>query len=335
MTGELVFNMGRNVRRFSFGVAFLCAIGWTSHILAASVWKPERNVEIIVPTSPGSSQDNLARLMQRIWHERKLLDGSSMVSNRAGVVALDHLAKQGGSGHHLYIGSAVVLTNHLLGKSPIGHTELTPISQLFAEYIACVVKADSPFKTGKDLLERLMQDPESISVAFATSRGNTNHVAIAFAAKAVGIDPKRLKVVLFKSGGEATTALLGGHVDVISAAAGTVVDHIVGGRARALAVSSPRRLGEVYAKVPTWQELGADSVASNWRNVFGPKAMSREQVQFWEEVLAGVVESDEWKQSLKKRFQVHTYMNSRDSKVFLDSEYEALKSILTDIGMVK
>jgi len=313
----------------------LSAGGWGPGVDAASAWKPERNVEIIVPTSPGSAQDHLARLIQRIWHERKLLDVSSTISNRAGVVGIDYLAKQAGSGHHLYIGSAVVLTNHLLGKSPVPYTELTPVSQLFSEYIACVVKADSPYKTAGDLLEQLKKNPESISIAFATSRGNTNHVAIAFAAKSAGIDPRRLKVVLFKSGGEATTALLGGHVDVVSTAAGTVVDHLAAGRLRALAVSSPRRLGDAYATVPTWREVGAESVASNWRNIFGPKGMSPEQLQFWEQVLARVVESDEWKQSLETRLQVDTYMNSRDSKAFLDKEHESLKNILTEIGLIK
>ncbi|OGA46490.1 MAG: hypothetical protein A3F74_09990 [Betaproteobacteria bacterium RIFCSPLOWO2_12_FULL_62_58] len=325
----------RTLLHLAAGLCAAAMLGTSSRAHAAASWTPERNVEIIVPTSPGSSQDATARLMQNVLQGRKLVSVPITIVNRPGVVGTDYLLQRAGDGHYLYIGSAVVLTNHMTGKSAIDYIDLTAVAQLFGEYIACVVNANSAIKNGNELLERLKNDPASLSIAFATSRGNTNHVAIAQAAKAVGIDPKALKIVLFKSGGEAMTALLGGHVDVVSSAAGTVVDHLAVGRVRALAISSPQRMSGVLASVPTWRELGADSVASNWRNIFGPKGMTPEQIQYWEERVAHLVETDEWKRDLEKRFRANTFMRSSESRVFLHSEHKRLKDILADLGLAK
>ncbi len=323
---------------FCVAAAMMVAAGGllvASDARSASTWNPGRNVEIVVPTGVGSSQDLTARLIQSIWINRKTLSGTSTITNRPGAVAIDYLQQKSGDAHYLYIGSAVVLTNHMTGKSAINYTDLTTVGQLFEEYIACIVRADSELKSGTDVLNRLRKDPSSLSIAFATSLGNTNHVAIAQAAKAAGIDPKALKVVLFKSGGEAMTALLGGHIDIVSASAGTVVNHITSGRARALAISAPQRMTGSYASVPTWRELGAESVASNWRNIFGSPKMNQEQIFYWEQAVAKAVETDEWKRDLEKRVAVNAHMSSRDSVAFLEAEYARLKSILTDLGIVR
>ena len=61
----------------------------------------------------------------------------------------------------------------------------------------------------------------SVSFAFATAPGNHNHVLIGMIVKAAGGDPRKAKVVIQASGGQATTAMLGGHIDVLVAAPAT------------------------------------------------------------------------------------------------------------------
>jgi putative tricarboxylic transport membrane protein len=300
-----------------------------------AAWSPERNVELIVPTSPGSAQDHVARFIQQVWSAKRIYTGSSTVTNKAGAVAADYIVQRAGDAHELYIGSAVVLSNHITGKSKVNYTDLTPIVQLFGEYIACAVNASSPIRSAQDLLDALRKDPSSLSIALATSRGNTNHVAMALAAKAAGIPPNAMKIVLFKSGGEAVTALLGGHVDVVSLSAGTLAEQVAAGRLRALAISSPKRMTGTYAQVPTWTEAGAPSVASNWRSIYGAKGITPEQVQYWEDVMAKTVKTDEWKRDLERRYAVDEFMGSRESRAFQDAEYAKLEAILTDLGLAK
>ena len=73
-------------------------------------------------------------------------------------------------------------------------------------------------------------------------------------AKAAGGDAKKLRTVVFQGGGEAITALMGGHIDVNSSAANNVVPHMEAGKLRVLGVAAPKRLGGVLAAAPTWYE---------------------------------------------------------------------------------
>ena len=77
-----------------------------------------------------------------------------------------------GSGHHLLVVSPTLLTNHILGKTTVSHTHLTPLAQIGTEYVTFAVPAESPLKSGKDLAARLKQDVASVRFALANALGN-------------------------------------------------------------------------------------------------------------------------------------------------------------------
>jgi putative tricarboxylic transport membrane protein len=149
------------------------------------------------------------------------------------------------------------------------------------------------------------------------------------------VDLSQLKTVIFKSGGESLTALLGGHVDFGVNPVATAITHIEAGRLRALAVTSPARMGGVLADVPTWKEQGADFTYASWRVAFGPRGLSREQTAFWEEAFKRMLASDAWKQELTKRHQTNTFHNAADTRRFLESEEARLRPIVGELGLVK
>jgi putative tricarboxylic transport membrane protein len=99
---------------------------------------------------------------------------------------------------------------------------------LNSEYIAFTVKADSPIKSGKDLLDRLRQNPSLVSIAFSNI-GSANHIGAGVLFKAAGLDVKKAKLVAFKGASEAVTALLGGHVDAIASSASSVQPQVQAG----------------------------------------------------------------------------------------------------------
>ena len=109
--------------------------------------------------------------------------------------------------HYLEISATSILTNHITGKSAFSHRNFTPIVMLSDEYIGFLVREDSPLKSGGDLLSALKAGAESVPIGIATAAGNTNHIAAALAARSAGGDAKKLRVVVFGSGGEAMTAL--------------------------------------------------------------------------------------------------------------------------------
>src|SRR4051812_7327082 len=244
--------------RSKSGLAVLCALSLTSTSLgAAQGWAPERNVEVIVPFTPGSAADNAARSAQAIWTAARLVPTSSTVVNRAGgagAIGWLYLNQHAKDPHYLAVGSATLLTNHILGTGQLNYTDFTPVAMLLNEATAFVVRAESPVKSGRDLLDRLRADPQSLSISVGSALGNSNHIAMAVVSKAAGIDPKHLKVVAFASAAAGMTALLGGHVDVAVSTLGVFVPHVESGKLRVVAVSTPQRLAGAFANVPTWSE---------------------------------------------------------------------------------
>ena len=301
-------------------------------------WKPEKNVEIILGVSPGGGIDRLARFLQRILQDKRLVDATLSVVNKpggGGAIAQTYLNQRAGDGHFLHITATSLLTNHITGKTAVNHRDLTPLALLYDEYIGLAVKADSPARSGAELLEGLRSAPEAWPVGIATSAGNTNHIAVALAAKSAGADVKKLRVVVFSSGGEAMTALLGGHVSVVVTPSANLIPHQQAGRMRVLAVAAPTRLAGPLATVPTWKEQGVDAVVANWRPVIGAKGLAPEPIAFWEQVFARVTQSDEWRAEIERTGGVNNYMGNRQLVTFFDSEYARFRAILAELGLAK
>jgi len=303
----------------------------------STAWKPEKSVEIVVGTSPGGGQDTSARLLQRILQEKRLTEVPTAVVNKPGggsAVGYAYLNQHPGDGHFVMLLTVPLLTNHILKLSPVAPSELTPLAIMFEEYIVATIVPGSPIKSGKDLLDRLKKDPTSLSIGVPSLTGGGNF-AIVLAAKAAGIDPRKLKTVIFKSGGDAMTALLGGHIDVMMSTTAAPIAQRRAGKVRLLTVASPKRLPGELADVPTWRENGVDVVFSNWRGMVGPRGLTAAQIAYWEGVFSRVAATDEFKRDLEQNHLVANFLRSEEMRKYLKSEYDELKIILTDLGMVK
>jgi putative tricarboxylic transport membrane protein len=206
---------------------------------------------------------------------------------------------------------------------------------LFGEYVCVTVLPASPLKSGRDLVERIVRNPAALSFGIATSLGGPNHQGVVAALKAGGADVKALRNVIFQSGGAASTAMLGGHIDVTPITAAFGASLLKNGQVRILAVGSPRRLGGVLADVPTWREQGYDAVVSNWRTIVGPRGMTAPQIAFWEEAMRRFTESAEWKKEVEANFWVSEYMNRAETMKFLERDHAALRSFLAELGLAR
>ena len=303
---------------------------------AAADWKPSRNVELVVGSTAGGGNDTLVRVVQKILTERRLVEVPVTVVNKAGgggSIAFVYLNQHAGDAHYIALAPFNLITNHLTGLSTLHHGDVTAIAQIISEYTTIMVRADSPFRTGVEFLNRLKADPASLSISVGTARGNGPHIALGLAARAAGVDARRLRTVVFQSGGESNLAVMGGHVDAVTSSASNVVS--AAGRMRALAVSAPDRLGGALAQIPTWREQGIDVVLDNWRGIVGPKGLAAAQVAYWEGVFARLAETEEWKRELERYQWGSSLKGGRELRAYLDVEYQRLRSPLAELGMVK
>lgn len=303
-----------------------------------SGWKPERNVEIISGTAAGGAVDRANRTVQKIWQDKKILEVTSTVVNRPGggnTIAWNYINQHAGDGHYVSIAPYTILTNKIIGMSPLSYTDFTPIALLFDEYITVSVRVDSPIKNGQDLVERLRKDPSSLSIAVASALGNHIHVGIAKALKTAGVDIKKLKVVAFKSSGDSVAALLGGHIDVVSSTTPNVLGQLQAGKIRVLAITSANRLGGSLAGVPTWKEQGVNIEFNASQGAIGPRGLSAQQIAFWENAFQRLSQSEEWKKELEANNWQSNYRNSRDTARYYESEFAEMKAVLGELGLAR
>ncbi len=305
---------------------------------AQSAWKPERNVEIISGTAAGGAVDKANRTVQRIWQDKKILEVTSSVVNKPGggnTIAWNYINQHAGDGHYVSIAPYTILTNKIIGMSPLSYTDFTPIALLFDEYITVSVRADSPIKNAQDMIERLRKDPSSLSIAVASALGNHIHVGIAKPLKTAGVDIKKLKVVAFKSSGDSVAALLGGHIDVVSSTTPNVLGQLQAGKIRVIAITSATRLSGPLAGVATWKEQGVNIEFNASQGAIGPKGLAAPQLAFWENAFLRLSQSDEWKKELEASNWQSNYRNSQDTARYYEREYAEMKAVLGELGLVR
>ena len=304
---------------------------------AAAEWKPEKPVEIVALNAPGGGSDRIARILVKVLTERRLVPVPVSVVNRpggGGAIAYNYINQRPGDGHVLALGGRAILTNHIVGQGP-SYADVTPVVMLFDEFISVTVKPVSPIRSGKQLVEFMKRDPTAMTFGIATSLGNPNHQGVAAAFKAAGLDIKKMKSVIFSSGGAATTAMMGGHIDVVPISAAFAASMVRNGQVRVIAVTSPKRLTGVLADVPTWREQGYDAVVSTWRCLMGPKGMTEAQIAYWEGVMRRAMDTDDWKNELELNFWTSAYMGSIEARKHMAQDNEGVKVFLAELGLAR
>jgi len=324
--------------RQTFAAALLIAGAAAPAHAQQAGWRPQKPVEIVAPSGAGGAQDALARHMQRILQSARIVDVPLVVVNKpggGGNVALTHLDQRVGDGHVLFNSTMGLMTNHIVGRSKVTYTDYTPLAILFSEPMVLVVRPDSPLRNGRDVMEKLKADPQSLNVAIGIAVGGTNHLSVALVMKAMGVDARKLKTVVFQSNAQNITAVMGGHVDLTPLSLATALNAAEQGQVRILGVSAERRGAGPLAEVPTWKEQGFNVVFANTRFLVGPRGLNPAQVAFWDGALARLVQAEDWKSEVAKNHWTPDYVASKPSVQRMAGIYAQLKEALTDVGLAK
>ena len=318
--------------------AVIAAVTLVSFNIAAQGWKPSRPVALVVGAAPGGSIDLTARLIQRTLDQQKLVPTPVIVINKPGAgqgIAWGYMIEKGGDGLALAMGGPSLVSNPVLGTHSIGYKDITTVAMLFDDYMAFVVRADSPFKSMRDVVERLRKDAGSVSIGVAPAIGSGAHMGAVMGLRGAGVKVKDVRFVVYRAAGEALTAAIGGEIDVVSGTVANFPPHLPSGRVRVIGVTSPQRLGGAMAHVPTLREQGIDGVYTNWRSVIGPGGMARRHVAYWEDVLAAVVNTEEWKKDLERNFWTANFLTGTAAGKYVDQQGELFRNVFIELGMAK
>ena len=304
----------------------------------AADWKPTKPIELIAPAGPGGGWDLLARSMQKALTEEKLVDQPVLVTNKpggGGASGWNYLKGKSGQGEFLAMTSALILQNNLLGKSDLTFNTFYPVANLMTEWEVVAVKADAPWKDGKEFFEALKKDPGNMHIGVGPALGNNDHIQFLALTKLYGADPKAVKFVVYpNTAAEQIPALLGGHIKAITISLGETMEQVKAGKIRILGVSSEKRLKEL-PNVATWKEQGVDFVYPHWRGVIAAPGLSPEQQKFWNDTMGKMVKTATWKKAMQNLEWEEYYQNAADHAKFLAEKNTQMKESLTAVGLIK
>jgi hypothetical protein len=167
---------------------------------------------------------------------------------------MQQLESMQGNAHWLGTFHTGAIAGAVTGLIRADPRKFPPVAMMVEETSLVAVRADSPLRVGTDLVAALKADPSRLRIAVAPALGQNTHMAIAKPLKAAGVAIDKLTIAPFRSSGESVTALLGGHVDVVSATAPVIVPHVQAGKLRILASASAQRGSGPLAEVKTWRE---------------------------------------------------------------------------------
>ena len=307
-------------------------------VAQAADWKPTKPIELIAPAGPGGGWDLLARSMQKALTEEKLVDQPVLVTNKpggGGATGWNYLKGKSGQGEFLAMTSALILQNNLLGKSDLTFNTFYPLANLMTEWEVVAVKADAPWKDGKEFFEAVKKDPANMHIGVGPALGNNDHIQFLALAKLFGADPKAVKFVVYpNTAAEQIPALLGGHIKAITISLGETMEQVKAGKIRILGISSDKRIKEL-PNVATWKEQGVDFVYPHWRGVIAAPGLSPEQQKFWNDTIGKMVKTPTWKKAMQNLEWEEYYQNAADHTKFLTDKNAQMKESLTAVGLIK
>ena len=248
-------------------VCSACA-GWMNAV-AQDLAFPTRNVQIVVPYTPGTGADILARAFGPKLSERWKV--GVVTDNRPGAtgnIGAEFVSKAAPDGHTmLFTATSFGTTPALYQKLPFDPVKsFAPVALIATSGLALVVHPQLPVKSVKEFIQLAKRRPGQLLYS-SPGNGGPQHLAMELFKLETGID---IVHVPYKGLSGAMIDLIGGHVQAMISATQTAHSSVQAGRLRVLAVMSPER-SSAYPDAPTVKELGLAQVeVETWYGAFAP-----------------------------------------------------------------
>ncbi len=294
------------------------------------------DIHFLVPAGPGGGWDTTARGVGEGLVKAGIDNNASFqnMSGGGGGRAIAYLIESGTKkGDILMVNSTPIVLRALTGKIPYSYRDLTPVASMIADFGAFVVRNDSPYKTWQDVIKALKEDPSSIKVAGGSARGSMDHLVAAQAAKAGGVDGRRIRYIPYDGGGKAKAGLLSGEVNLLSTGLSEALEVANGGQARVLAVTSPEALAD-YPKIPTLKSMGYDMEIVNWRGFFAAPNLPADKLAQYTEKLRKLQSTPEWETVRARNGWLNLFQEKDEFIQSLEKQEAQLKVVMQELGFI-
>ena len=279
------------------GVAAVALAGAGTPGVRASTTSDIRQLRMLIPANEGGGWDQTGRA----------LGAALLASGTVRDVVYENVGGKGGTvglaryvelydkqPDTLLVGGIVMVGALALNRQPVNLSNVTPVARLTSEYSVLAVRADSPIKTPKDLVERLRAEPEKTPIA-GGSAGGIDHMLAGMLARVAG-RVADLVYLPFAGGVEVVDALMSGKAVAAVSGHSEFSGGLASGRLRAIGVSSR----QPFLGIPSIKGQGVDVDIANWRGVFTGKGVPPDRHEALLGAVRKAVATPEWTSALKR-----------------------------------
>lgn len=309
-------------------------------LLSSQLQAEPKRPECIAPAKPGGGFDITCKLAQVGLKDAGLLKQPMRVTympGGIGAVAYNAVvAQRPDDPGTITAWSSGSLLNLAQGK--FGRYDEKAVRWLAAigtDYGAITVREDSPLRTFDDLVQALKRDPSNLVIGAGGTIGSQDWMQAALIAQCTNVNPQKLRYVAFEGGGEPMTALLGGHVQLITSGIGESTAQLEAGKVRVLAVMSDQRLPGKLADIPTVKESGCDASWPIVRGFYMGPEVSDENYNWWKQQFDVLLASEAFTQQREQRDLLPMAMTGEELQTFVYKQVDQFKSLAGEFGLTQ
>lgn len=313
-------------------VLFIGSLGLCTNGLANEPW-PVKPISMTIPFPPGGVATVVGRPI--VEGMNKVLDKPIVMESRpgaGGAIGNAYVAKAVPDGYNVLFAmssvSTIPETDKIAGKSASYTTsQLRPIGRITSDPVVMVVRADAPWKTIQEFVEDARKKPGKFNFS---SSGNYGTMQLPM--EMLKVDQKIFMVhIPYTGAGPAVLAVLAGEVETTASGPSTVVQHIKGGKLRALAHSGEGRLAAL-PDVPSFKELGMAVEYNQWTGLFLPKATPEPIVKSYRDALRAAINDSNVKTILNNAGSPIAYLDEPEFQAFWDKDIVKMNEVVKRIG---
>jgi len=310
-------------------------------VSALAAWEPTRPVEFIVPAGTGGGADQMARTIQGIVTKHQLMKQSMVVINKSGGAGGEGFLDVKGSRnnpHKLVITLSNLFTTPLATGIPFSYKDITPVAMMALDEFILWVNAETPYQSPKDYLDAVKKEPGKFKMGGTGSKQEDQIITVALE-KATGA---KFTYIPFRGGGEVAVQLVGKHVD---STVNNPIEAVAQWRAnsvRPLCVFDGKPLdykdkiagGKAWGDVPTCKSQGLDVEYLMLRGIFTVPGATKDQVDYYVDLLKKVRETPEWKQLMNEGAFNQSFMTGADYVKWVENEEKRHEALMKEAGFL-
>jgi putative tricarboxylic transport membrane protein len=322
--------------RKSLSMFAVSALAAASLQASAAIDKPE----CIVGAKPGGGFDLTCKLAQTAMQDLKIIKEpmrATYMPGGIGAVAMNTVVAQRAADPNVIVafsgGSLLNIAQGKFGKWT--ESDVRWIAAVGADYGSISVGKNAPWKNLAEVAAAIKADPAKVPMGGGGTVGSQDWTKAALFAKKIGVDPKAMRWVSFEGNGEATTALMGGHIQLMFGDVSADEPQAEAGNIRMVAVLSDKRVEGKMAGVATAKEQGYDIQWPIIRGFYtGPKVPDADY-KTWQDMMTKMMGTKEFADLRAQRGLQPFSLVGPDLDAFVKKQVGEYRKQAEEFGLIK